>query len=373
VNAALEDNKEAEPLLAITSSILYIVLSVACVTAVSFILVIVSFIIPAASAYIVIPLVLLLMLLLGAAFLYSFFGKQLPLVDKNFQETYATAHSLVSLFVGLAFLAGFVVSLVVIVLKQQRIKFIVAVLRLAKTCFWDNCYMIVLSFGLSAVSLAALYGNLRLLEISELQKEGQHYIDKRVFSLLILVEMLLTHGFLQAYADFLFQSIAIHWYFNEKKHAGKYSRIGMNLCPSLGLSVRHMGTIVFGWILAFVPESFNVLMHQCEEKTDCCYRYFCYCHKWLCEDLSKYCYIGTVMYSQPFCRASASVHDVRQTAKHTFPELYMIGNFYITLMKIFVLLVGVVVTYFLVMQHPKSYTADLNLLAPLVVRITARR
>ena len=144
----------------------------ACVTAVSFTLVIISFIIPAVSAYIVIPLILLLMLLLGGAFLYSYFGKQLPFVDSSFQQAYATAHSMVSLVVGMAFLFGFVVSLVVILLKQQRIKFIVAILRLAKTCFWENCYMIVLSFVLSAISLAALYGNLRLLEISELQKEG---------------------------------------------------------------------------------------------------------------------------------------------------------------------------------------------------------
>lgn len=122
------------------------------------------------------------------------------------------------MLVGIAFILGFVVSLVVIVLKQQRIKFIVAALSLAKQCFWDNCYMIFLSFFLSAISLAALYINLRFLEISELQKQGQHYIDKRIFSILILVEMLWTHGYLQAYSDFLFQSIAIHWYFNEKKY-----------------------------------------------------------------------------------------------------------------------------------------------------------
>ena len=74
--------------------------------------------------------------------------------------------------------------------------------------------------------------------------------------------MLWTHGYLQAYSDFLFESIAIHWYFNEKKHGSGYSRIGENLCPSISLSFKHMGSIVFGWILAYIPESFNVLMHQ---------------------------------------------------------------------------------------------------------------
>lgn len=170
MEAQLEDNNESDPLLAISSSITYIVLSLACVVAFSFVLVLISFVIPSVSAYIVIPLILLLMLLLGAGFLYSYFGKQLPFVDSDFQQTYATAHSFISLVVGIAFLVGFVVSLVVILLKQQRIKFIVAALSLAKTCFWDNCYMIFLSFGLAALSLGALYVNLRLLEISELQK-----------------------------------------------------------------------------------------------------------------------------------------------------------------------------------------------------------
>lgn len=66
--------------------------------------------------------------------------------------------------------------------------------------------------------------------------------------------MLWTHGYLQAYSDFLFESIAIHWYYNEKKYENKgYSRIGQNLCPSIGLSIRHVGSIVFGWILAYFP------------------------------------------------------------------------------------------------------------------------
>jgi hypothetical protein len=116
--------------------------------------------------------------------------------------------------VGIAFIMGFVISLVVILLKQQRIKFIVTALSLAKTCFWDNCYMIFISFALSAVSIGALYLNLKFLEISELGEKGQHYIDKRIFSVLIIVEMIWTHGYLQAYSDFLFESIAIHWYYN---------------------------------------------------------------------------------------------------------------------------------------------------------------
>lgn len=219
----------------------------------SFVLVLISFIIPSVSAYIVIPLILILMLLLGSGFIYRYFGNKLPFVSMDFQETYATSHSLVSLLVGITFLVGFVVSLIVIVLKQQRIKFVVAALSLAKICFWENAYMIVLSFLLSAVSIGMLYMNLRFLEISELQKDGQHYVDKRVFSILILVEMLWTHGYMQSLSDFLFESIALHWYYNEKRLESGYSKLGNNLWPSLGLCVRHSGSIVFGWVLAYIP------------------------------------------------------------------------------------------------------------------------
>lgn len=140
-----------------------------------------------------------------------------------------------------------------------------------------------------------------------------------MFSILILVEMLWTHGYLQSLSDFLFQSIALHWYYNEKRLESGYSKLGNNLWPSLGLCVRHSGSIVFGWVLAYIPESFNVLMHQLEEKGAGCYRYCCFCHKWLCEDLSKYCHIGTIMYSQSFCKASHTIRNIRQAAKHTFP------------------------------------------------------
>lgn len=53
--------------------------------AVSFVLVLISFIIPSLSAYLIIPLILLLMLLLGAGFIYSYFGNQLPFVDPEIQ------------------------------------------------------------------------------------------------------------------------------------------------------------------------------------------------------------------------------------------------------------------------------------------------
>lgn len=131
--------------------------------AISLLLVITSFIIPAISAYIFIPLLLILMLLLGSGFLYRYFGNRLPFVNEDLQSQYAGQHSVISLIVGIAFLAGFVISVIVLTLKQQRIKHIAAILKLAKICFWENVYMFLISIGLSAASIAALYVNLRLL------------------------------------------------------------------------------------------------------------------------------------------------------------------------------------------------------------------
>lgn len=39
------------------------------------------------------------------------------------------------------------------------------------------------------------------------------------------MEMIWTHGYLQAYSDFIFESIAVNWYFAEKKYGKGYSRI----------------------------------------------------------------------------------------------------------------------------------------------------
>lgn len=57
------------------------------------------------------------------------------------------------------------------------------------------------------------------------------------------------------------------------------------------------------------------------------------------------------MYGHSFCRASNSIKNIRQTAKHTFPELYMIGSFFVILMKIFIMLVTIIMAYFLIIGH----------------------
>ena len=74
--------------------------------------------------------------------------------------------------VGIGFLAAFVICLVIIIVKAQRIKFVVVSLKLSRTWFWDNPYAVLVSLGMTAISVLALYLNLRILELSEL-KDGQ--------------------------------------------------------------------------------------------------------------------------------------------------------------------------------------------------------
>lgn len=50
------------------------------------------------------------------------------------------------------------------------------------------------------------------------------------------------------------------------------------------------------------------------------------------------------------------------------PEIYMMGNFYITLAKIFIVMSGIIVCYFLIAQfQPDILKNGFNLLGPLIV------
>lgn len=60
--------------------------------------------------------------------------------------------------------------MVVILSKQQRIKFIVAALKLAKLCFWDNSYVFGVSIMLSALTMAFYYGNIEFIRFFKAQK-----------------------------------------------------------------------------------------------------------------------------------------------------------------------------------------------------------
>ena len=118
------------------------------------------------------------MLVLGAGFLYRFFGNKLPFLDPEIQQSYINKFSILTLVCGLGCLLGFLVSLVVILSKQQRIKFIVACLKLAKLCFWDNWYVFGVSVVLSGVTMAAYYGNIQFIRFAMVQKDGHELVPR---------------------------------------------------------------------------------------------------------------------------------------------------------------------------------------------------
>ena len=114
------------------------------------------------------------------------------------------------------------------------------------------------------------------------------------------------------------------------------------------------------------------MITSCEDKHESCYNVCCCCHKYLCDALSKYCYIGTIMYGHSFCRASTSIKNIRAVAKHTFPELYMIGSFFVTIMKIFIILLTMIMAYFMIITH-SQFSGSMNYIGPLLVLIALCR
>ena len=115
--------------------------------------------------------------------------------------------------------------------------------------------------------------------------------------------------------------------------------------------IKHIGTIVYGHILAYIPETLNTMFGRCEQNCGCCYNIFCFLHKITFNHLTKYCYIETILQSLSFCPANKEMFGLRKRTKATLPELYMMGNFYITLAKIFIIMTALALCYILIAQE----------------------
>ena len=81
----------------------------------------------------------------------------------------------------------------------------------------------------------------------------------------------------------------------------------------------HIGTIVFGHVLAYIPETFNTMLGRIERKNACCYNVFCLWHRCTFRHLTKYCYIETILQSLPFCPANREMFGLRQRTKAILP------------------------------------------------------
>lgn len=67
---------------------------------------------------------------------------------------------------------------------------------------------------------------------------------------------------------------------------------------------KHIGTIVFGHVLAYIPETLNTMLGRCEKKCGCCYNVACLVHRCTFRHLTKYCYFETILQSLSFCPAN---------------------------------------------------------------------
>ena len=76
----------------------------------------------------------------------------------------------------------------------------------------------------------------------------------------------------------------------------------------------------------------------------------------------------TILQSLSFCPATDEMFSLRKRAKAIIPQIYLMGNFFMTLTKILVTMIGVIVCFILMLQsHPQLFDKILNIVPPLVV------
>jgi hypothetical protein len=203
-------------------------------------------------------------------------------------ENIGQSQSVVTLLTGLAFIAGFLVSVITIWNKRSKFGYILHVLRIAKAAFWPNCYVFFFSIIFTVISISAFIANISLLGIY-LTREG-NIISPAIPTTFVLIEAIWTHGFLQGLSDFFFESIAIHWYYKRQRRQQKKSICCDTLLLTLKLIYRHIGTIIFGHVIAYIPEILNTLVSRLQLYNPCCYHTCCLLHEGIIKYLTKYCY-----------------------------------------------------------------------------------
>ena len=77
----------------------------------------------------------------------------------------------------------------------------------------------------------------------------------------------------------------------------------------------------------------------------------------------------TILQSYGYCQATDEMFSLKKRAKAIIPQIYLMGNFFMTLTKILLTMVGLVVCYILMLQsHPQLFDKIPNLVPPLVVK-----
>ena len=175
--------------------------------------------------------------------------------------------------------------------KRGKFRNIIPVLQISKICFWENCYIILASLFFSVLSIGALTINIIFLAYSQSHKSEEAVINPIIMGAVIIVETLWTHGFLEALSDFFFSSIAVNWYFKRKREESEDLGCCSTLCETNRLTFFHLGTIVYGHVLAYIPETLNTMLGKCQQNCSCLYYTFCCLHRFTFSQLTKYCYI----------------------------------------------------------------------------------
>ena len=106
---------------------------------------------------------------------------------------------------------------------------------------------------------------------------------------MIVFWILMTHGILESFSDFVFESVTIQWYFNETKEGNYYNRL-LNLWRTGKYVLWHFSTIIYGAVLAFVPDSLSTVLQTCETKAEEGYSCCCFANNSFTR-LTKLCYI----------------------------------------------------------------------------------
>jgi hypothetical protein len=191
--------------------------------ALAIILLITTFIFPELMTCLYLILFELLLAVISAGFFYRYFRGKLPFVDIMAVSSYQS--NVVTLIIAIVFAVAFVLSLIILLSKISRIQFVVTVLKFARRCLWDNLYMLLVSFILSAISVTVLAVNLLMFynassngQINALKHgpydQFEYDSSKWWWAVCLLILYLWSHGLMIAISDFLYEGFATYWYFN---------------------------------------------------------------------------------------------------------------------------------------------------------------
>ena len=110
---------------------------------------------------------------------------------------------------------------------------------------------------------------------------------------ILVVETLITHGFIESLSIFVVESVTTFWYFKEANKQGEdYNKL-INLWETFKILPFSLSTIIYGFVFILIPEWFISIFKYTSRK--------CGMFKGCGElRLSKFCFIFNVMQSLSF-------------------------------------------------------------------------